>query len=496
MTTRGQGDDAPIWSHTGSNLSSGSDSQTKANSGVSSFQKPPNNAGSTTELPKIMQDHTPRYSPNTVRQLDEGDPEDAPLSDHGGNSDNDQEIVSADDGVEEVTGTDPVQQTGQGPTITSPGINLAVAVNATLLADPDDTDDEKARWEAFQLIKQGFSTATRTLLDGYQQACKEVQTIVRKSLRKSTAEDRTFVWGSSAAICHWVWAIHPAMDCLGESIEEQMCLLQEAQKTGKEAMEDILNLPPAEENPYLTPVMPWEDIIILALTATRNHTEKAINAVNAELSALVHCHVPLDQAGVFLASLLQVLCSYRQEMDGMATSQVILPSQIVLNLWGVSQCVMEGLTLLGLPSCPASWLASLVEQVSAEPAKKTAPVVPATPTKPDSSGSHKGKSHPGSSGKKTGPPKQVTKYWGDLVRDLEDAEARKWEEEKHQKKKPSSPVLSLDEHKESIMVLTSKAIPSQVSQAPRQATHPPSDSKRALGKMQRASPIPFNSSKI
>ena len=490
MTTRGQGDDAPIWSHTGSNLSSGSDSQTKADSGISSYQKPPNDAGSTTR-----QDHTPWYSPDTIRKIDEGDLGDAPLSDHGGNSDNDQEMVSADDGVEEAMGTDPIQPPGRGPTITSLGINLTMAANALLMANPVDlgnTDDEKTCWEAFQLIMQGFSTAT--LSDGYQWACKEVQTIVQRSLRKSTAEDRTFVWGASAAIHRWVQVIHPAMDCLGESIEEQLHLLQEAQKAGKEATEDILNLLPAEENSYLTSVVPREDILIPALTATWNHTEKAIDTVNVQLSALVHHHVPPDQAGVFLASLLQVLCSYWQEMDGMATSQVILPGQIMPNLWGVSQCVIEGLTLLGPLSCPASWLASLVEQVSAEPTKKTVPAVPTTPAKLDSSGSHKGKSHLGSSGKKTGPPKQVTKYWGDPERDLEDAEACKWEEEKRQKKKHSGPVLSLDEHEESITVLTLKAILSRISQAPGQATRAPSDNKRGWGKIEWASPVPFNSS--
>ena len=123
-----------------------------------------------------------------------------------------------------------------------------MAVDASLLVDPDDatdpanTNDEKAHREAFQLIMQGFSTATHTLWDEYQWACKEVQTIVRKSLRTSTALDRTFVCGASATIRHWVRAVHPAMDCLGESIEEQLHLLQEARKAGKEATEDILNL--------------------------------------------------------------------------------------------------------------------------------------------------------------------------------------------------------------------------------------------------------------
>ena len=404
-------------------------------------------------------------------------------------------MVSGDDGAIETMGVDPTGPTGQEATITSLDVNLAVALEAPLLADPADTDDEKAHRDAFQLIMQGFHTTTRTFLYKYQEACKEVQTIVRKSLRKSTTIDRTFVWGSSATIRWWVKAVHPAMDCMGKSMEEQSRLLQEARQARKETTEDILALLPVEESPCLTPVVPQEDILIPALTATCKHTEKAIEAMNMQLSVLVHRHVPPQQARVFLASLLQVMCSYQQEMDGMATSQVVLPGQIVPNLWGVSRSMMEGLTLLGPPNCPASWLASLVKWVSAEPTNKATPVGLTTLVKCDtSSGSGKGKLPPGSSGKKSAPPKQVIDYWDHPERDKEDEESRRREEERRQKKKPSGPVLSLDEHKELVSLLTSKAVPSWVSQAPRLPTCAPTKGKRGWSKVQRASPVWFNSS--
>ena len=163
------------------------------------------------------------------------------------------------------------------------------------------------------------------------------------------------------------------MDCMEGSLEEQAQLLQRAWEAGKEATEDILALLPTEADPYLTPVVPQEDVLTPALKATHVHTEKAIEAVNAELSVLVHHHVPPQQARVFLATLFQVMCSYRQEMDRMAASQVVLPAQIIPNLWGISRSVMEGLTLLGPPGCPASWPSSLVERIMAEPVKKTTP---------------------------------------------------------------------------------------------------------------------------
>ena len=49
VTTQGKGDDIPVWTHTGSNLSSSSESQTEGDSGIgSSYRKPPGGAGSTT----------------------------------------------------------------------------------------------------------------------------------------------------------------------------------------------------------------------------------------------------------------------------------------------------------------------------------------------------------------------------------------------------------------------------------------------------------------
>ena len=143
-------------------------------------------------------------------------------------------MVRGDDGAEEATGTNPVWPTGPVATVMGLAVNLAVAPEAPegpgalLLADPADTDDEKACWDTFQLIMRGFHAATCTLSNEYQQACKEVQTIVRRSLRKSTTLDRTFVWGASAAIHQRVKAVHLAMDCMGESLEEQSCLLQMA----------------------------------------------------------------------------------------------------------------------------------------------------------------------------------------------------------------------------------------------------------------------------
>ena len=177
----------------------------------------------------------------------------------------------------------------------------------------------------------------------------------------------------------------------------------------------------------------------------------------------------------------------------MATSQVVLPAQTVPNLWEISRNVMEGLTLLGPPGCPASWPSSLVKWITAEPIKKTAPPGFTTPVKRDTSVPGKGKSHPGSSGKNSAPPKQITEYWDDDEQKKEDEESHRWEEEKCIRRNPLVPSYPSMGMRSQVIALTSKTAPSRVSQAPGLPGRTPSDSKRSQSKVRRASLVRLNS---
>ena len=111
--------------------------------------------------------------------------------------------------------------------------------------------------------------------------------------------------------------------------------------------------------------------------------EEAFLALHGQLSVLVHKHVLPAQARVFLAATFQVMCTYHQEVDNMVVSQTIMPAQVIPNIWGVCQGIIEGLSLLGPLTCPASWPAHLVEWVDEEPAKTATLVPPTTPVKPN-----------------------------------------------------------------------------------------------------------------
>ena len=99
----------------------------------------------------------------------------------------------------------------------------------------------------------------------------------------------------------------------------------------------------------------------------------------------------------------------------MATSQVFLPNQIVPNLWGSRRGLLEGLSLLGPPSCLASWPASLVERVKAMPACQDASGSSKTPTKPTHPLPGAAKTTP-DSGQKDSAKQATGLFWGSDVR--------------------------------------------------------------------------------
>ena len=255
-----------------------------------------------------------------------------------------------------------------------------------------------------------------------------------------------------------------------KSVKDQAEVLAEALKAGKDALDSILELIPEEEGqPHLTLVFPKATHLLApVLTVARRHSDEALRNIHTQLVDLGKEHILQEHAGAFLNTILQVSCSFRQEMDNMATNQVLLLCQIVPNLWGSHRGLLEGLSLLGPPSCSASWPASLVEWVTAVPACHNVPGSSKTPTKSNLPPPGVAKTIPDSGKKPHHSAKQATGlFWKDNARGKEDTEAHKLE--KKHRKKSTGPVLSLGDHEESISNLLKWAPPSQVSQPPGKA---------------------------
>ena len=157
--------------------------------------------------------------------------------------------------------------------------------------------------------------------------------------------------GASGAIHHWLDSVRPAMAATEESTKDQAQLLSEAQQAGKDALDSILEFIPEEQEPQLTPVFPpATHLLALALAVARQHTDEALRNIHTQLVDLAKEHVPQEQVGALFNTILQLTCSFQQEMDNMAMNQVFLLSQIVPNLLGSRRDYWIGYPSWALPA--------------------------------------------------------------------------------------------------------------------------------------------------
>ena len=164
-------------------------------------------------------------SPATACKLDAGDLDNSPLSDHPDYkpSDEDQEMTTTEERLGTTIGDMGASPSDTGIGNKDTGHNPRNLVDAQDLTGPDTGVLALAIeiWALTSLalaltmaqIQEATATsddngltlhmASRTLSDGYQRACLEVQGLVKQSLNLST-EDCTFVAEASTALCQWV----------------------------------------------------------------------------------------------------------------------------------------------------------------------------------------------------------------------------------------------------------------------------------------------------
>ena len=175
---------------------------------------------------------TPRPSLGPTREP----PDDNPLSDRGkGGRDQEMPDAHKPQGVQDPAG--PAFMPGDVPEV-QPGDDQEGA------GDSEEPQEPEEPLEPYEIVLQGFRTISQTLSAAYGAASAEIQILVWKSLAKTTAEDRTFVWGASGAIRHWLDSVKPAMAATGENTQDQAKLLEVARQAGKDALDSILELIP------------------------------------------------------------------------------------------------------------------------------------------------------------------------------------------------------------------------------------------------------------
>ena len=205
VTTRGLGTDNTGFVHTGSAGSSSStaSSHSEGDSGLGS------NFRVTDTEPRTRAPL--RASPDARRDPTEVI-KDAPLSDRG-DADEDTEMVDA----EVIEAERPDNDSGPAPRCSPDPEEVPEQVPDPLEENPEEVagegdpqghpDPQDDAPQPYWQVLQGFQMVAQTFSAAYGSASSDIQRVIQRSLRESTNEDWTFIYGASNAIRRWVECI-------------------------------------------------------------------------------------------------------------------------------------------------------------------------------------------------------------------------------------------------------------------------------------------------
>ena len=244
VTTRGEGADTPVWTHAGpaKDSSSTSDSQSEGDSGL----------GSNPSIqPRQDTDTEPRRGTSPRSSLDhtQQPADDDPLSDQG-EGDGDQEMPDAHEQQGEQQGINNPTDPKPTPNETQGGAPLGDDQVET--GNGEEPEEPEEPQEPYQIVPSRFPDCIPDPVGSLWAPSSKIQTVIQKSLAKATAEDQTFVWGASGAICRWLDSIKPAMAATEEDTKDQARLLAEAGRPGRMPLTPYLNSSPRSRSRRLT----------------------------------------------------------------------------------------------------------------------------------------------------------------------------------------------------------------------------------------------------
>ena len=98
---------------------------------------------------------------------------------------------------------------------------------------------------------------SQILSEAYRHAAGEIEILLWKNLATTTHWDRNVVFGASRSIRTWIDRVKLAMALSDQDAGEQTRLLAEARQAGKDALDQVVNYIPKDEDPAtLTSVYP------------------------------------------------------------------------------------------------------------------------------------------------------------------------------------------------------------------------------------------------
>ena len=165
---------------------------------------------------------------------------------------------------------------------------------------------------AFSGVMTALRKACGLMLEGFQEACLDVELVVQTMLAEAMAHDWAFATKAAKDLDLWTSALQPLFDtnAVPEAKMETRCA--HAWSTGQVISDQILTWSRQVAKNKFPDGGPIQTALLQSFAKVEEWCMRTLEIVADQVPKIMAQYVPEGQVGVFLAALYQLICTQQQ----------------------------------------------------------------------------------------------------------------------------------------------------------------------------------------
>ena len=179
------------------------------------------------------------------------------------------------------------------------------------------------------------------MLEGFWEACLDVEVVVQTTLVEAMAHDWAFAAKATKDLDLWTSALQPLFDTNAVTEAKMEIRHAHAQSTGQVVSDQILARSREVAKNKFPDGGPIWTALLKSFAKVEEWCMRTLKKVADQVPEIMAQHVPEGQVGVFLAALYQLICTQQQGITSMVVAQAGVPVHLGVTNWATTASMTQ-----------------------------------------------------------------------------------------------------------------------------------------------------------
>ena len=188
----------------------------------------------------------------------------------------------------------------------------------------------------FSGVMTTLKKACGLMLEGFREACLDVEVVVQTTLAEATSHDQAFAAKATKDLDLWTSDLQPLFNTDAVPETEMETRRAHARSTGQVVSDRILAWSREVAKDKFPDGGPIWTALLWSFAKVEERCMLTLKKVADQVPEIMAQHVPEGQVGVFLAALYQLICTQQQGITLMVVTQAGVPIHLGVNNWATT----------------------------------------------------------------------------------------------------------------------------------------------------------------